>query len=125
MISLWSFDIRNETESRLGTLRQVNGSEYFSTHAHAGIPFPDDEARALSEIEVIVGQHEFVLIDIYCRNGHPSYPVIQEQAFFDRHKHGDTQFNPPLFAAVYLLALPWWEHDPHLSQHPKPDVARL
>ncbi|TKA83871.1 hypothetical protein B0A55_00146 [Friedmanniomyces simplex] len=125
LISLGKFNDKNETESRLGTLRQVNGTEYFSTHDDADVPIPDDEARALADIELVVGQHGPALIDIYFRNVHPSYPVIQKNAFLDRHRHGDRQFNPPLLAAMYLLALSWWDSDPNLSSFPKPDMVRL
>jgi hypothetical protein len=125
LISLGTFSEKNETESRMGTLRQVTGSEYFSTHADADVPIPDDEARALAEIEATVGQHGPALIEIYFRNVHPSFPILQKVAFLDRHRHGDKQFNPPLLAAMYLLALGWWEQDPALCQYPKPDMARL
>ncbi|EMC95191.1 hypothetical protein BAUCODRAFT_42261, partial [Baudoinia panamericana UAMH 10762] len=125
LIRLGSFNEKNETQSRHGILRQVNCNEYFSIHADADVQIPDDEARALAEIERIVGPHEPALIDIYFRNVQPSYPIIQEQAFLDRHRHGDKQFNPPLLAAMYLLALSWWEQDPELAKHTKPDVARL
>ena len=125
LVSLGTFNDKNETESRVGTLRQVTRSEYFSTYADADVPIPDDEARALSDIESTVGQHGQALIDIYFRNVHPSYPIIQKHAFLDRVRHGDMQFNPPLLAAMYLLALSWWDQDPKLSQRQKPDMTRL
>ena len=126
LIGLGSFNDKNETVSQqVGTLRQVTGNEYFSTHADADVPIPDDEARALADIEATVGPHGPALIDIYFRNVHPSYPVIQKKVFLDRHRHGDKQFNPPLLAAMYLLALNWWERESSLAQHPKPDMARL
>lgn len=125
LIGLGSFNDKNETESRVGTLRQVTGTEYFSTHADADVAIPDDEARALAEIDQIVGSHGSALIDIYFRNVHPSYPIIQKHAFLDRHRHGDRQFNPPLLAAMYLLALSWWDHEPAVSGQQKPDIAKL
>jgi len=125
LIGLGTFNDKNENEYRMGTLRQVTSSEYFTTHADADVPIPDDEARALAEIEATVGQHGPALIDIYFRNVHPSFPILQKQTFLDRHRHGDKQFNPPLLAAMYLLALPWWDQDVNLSKYPKPNVARL
>ena len=126
LIGLGSFNDTNETVSlQVGTLRQVTGSEYFSTHADADVPIPDDEARALADIDATVGTHGPALIDIYFRNVHPSYPIIQKKVFLDRHRHGDKQFNPPLLAAIYLLALNWWDREPSLAQHQKPDMARL
>lgn len=125
LIGLGSFNDKNETASQVGTLRQVTGNEYFSTHADADVPIPDDEARALADIDATVGPHAAALIDIYFRNVHPSYPIIQKKVFLDRHRHGDKQFNPPLLAAMYLLALNWWEHDPTLAKQQKPDMSRL
>ena len=57
LIGLGSFNDKNETASQVGTLRQVTGNEYFSTHADADVPIPDDEARALADIEATVGPH--------------------------------------------------------------------
>ena len=125
LIGLGSFNDKNETASQVGTLRQVTGNEYFSTHADADVPIPDDEARALADIDATVGPHGPALIDIYFRNVHPSYPVIQKKVFLDRHRHGDKQFNPPLLAAMYLLALNWWDRDPNLAKQQKPDTSRL
>ncbi|WPH02487.1 Hypothetical protein R9X50_00535100 [Acrodontium crateriforme] len=125
LIGLGNFNDKNETAANLGTLRQVTDNEYFSIHADADVPVPDDEARALAEIESTVGRHGPALIDVYFRNVHPSYPIIQKPAFLDRHRSGDRQFNPPLLAAMYLCAIVWWEREPSLSSSPKPDVARL
>lgn len=125
LIALGSFNDQNETESHVGSLRQVTRAEYFSTHADAEVLIPDDEARALADIDQIVGSHGPALIDIYFRHVHPSYPIIQKPAFLDRHRHGDRQFNPPLLAAMYLLAMAWWDHEPAVSAHPKPDTAKL
>lgn len=125
LIGLGDFNDTNETESQVGVLRQVTGTEYFSTHDDADVPMPDDEARALAEIERIVGPHANKLIEIFFRNVHPSFPIVQKQAFLDRHRHGDRQFNPPLLAAMYLLALGWWSQEPTLASQPIPDVNRL
>lgn len=125
LIALGTFNDRNETASVVGTLRQVTTHEYFNTYDDAEVHIPDDEARALVDIEQTVGSHGSALIDIYFRNVHPSYPIIQKQAFLDQHRHGDRQFNPPLLAAMYLLALQWWNSTPSLSVEPKPDVGRL
>lgn len=125
LIGLNSFSDKNETSSQLGTLRQVVEGEYFSIHADADVPIPDDEVRALAEIDATVGQHAPALIDLYFRNVHPSYPILQKKTFMDRHSHGDRHFNPPLLAAMYLLALNWWHREPELAQHPKPDMEKL
>ncbi|EME79032.1 uncharacterized protein MYCFIDRAFT_156359 [Pseudocercospora fijiensis CIRAD86] len=125
LIGLGSFNEKNETESQLGSLRQVSRTEYFSTQDDADVSVPDDESRALADVEQVIGSHGPALIDIYFRNVQPSYPIIQKHAFLDRYQHGDRQFNPPLLAAMYMLAMRWWDQDPAVSSHPKPDLARL
>ncbi|OTA25139.1 hypothetical protein BTJ68_11400, partial [Hortaea werneckii EXF-2000] len=109
LIGLGSFNEKNETASRVGTLRQVGGSEYFSTYDDADVPVPDDETRALAEIEAVVGRHGPALIDIYFRNVHPSYPILQKSALLDRIRHDDLQFNPASARCMYVLALSWWD----------------
>lgn len=125
LFGLGSLNHRDETAWRKGTIRQVAENEYFSIHADADVPIPDDEIPALEEIHAIVGQHGPALVDIYFRNVHPSYPIIQKTIFLERHRPGDGRFNPPLLAAIYLLALGWWDCDTILSRFPKPDVRRL
>ncbi|OQN99331.1 hypothetical protein B0A48_14308 [Cryoendolithus antarcticus] len=125
LIGLGNFNAKNETDSQVGLLRQVTETEYFSTHADAEVPIPDDEAKALADIEQTVGTNGPKLIEIYFENVHPSFPIIQKQAFLDRHRHGDRQFNPPLLAAMYLLALQWWESESGLAGQVKPDTSRL
>ncbi|KAF2482318.1 fungal-specific transcription factor domain-containing protein [Neohortaea acidophila] len=125
LIGLSSFDDNNETASYVGTLRHVTDGEYFSIHSDADVPIPDDEARALAEIDALIGPHGPALIDLYFHNVHPNYPIMQKKTFLDRHRHGDRHFNPPLLAAMYLLAMDWWHSDPELSQHPRPDADRL
>lgn len=125
LLGLANFGENNETVTQVGDLRKVTENDYFSTHADADIPIPDDEARALLEIEETVGQHGPALIDVYFRNVHPSFPIIQKQVFLDRLRHSDRQFNPPLLAAMYLHAMQWWSSEPKFASHSKPDSKRL
>lgn len=115
----------NEAQSRLGKLRKVAEAEYFSTYEDADVPIPDDEARALAEIQQVVGRHGPALIDIYFRNVHPGFPIIQRQTFLQRFNNNDMHFNPPLLAAMYLLAIAWWSEEPSVSNSPFLDTARL
>lgn len=125
IIGLGDFSSKNEFSSQFGTLRRVDENEYFGTCDDAEVPIPDDEARALAEIEQVVSPHGPALIDIYFRNVHPSFPIIQKHAFLERQKNNDMQFNPPLLAAMYLLAISWWSQEPAVADSPTPDIARL
>jgi len=125
LIGLSQFDTRNESNFDLGTLRRVNDHECF-------IMLPDEtahdygeDAEALQAIEEVVRPHGDALIDIYFRIVHPSFPIIQKRIFCERLENGDRTFSPPLLAGMYLLALNWWSHEPHLAHLPKPDITRL
>lgn len=125
IIGLGNFGDKNEFLSDFGVLRKVSKDDYFTTYDDAEVPIPDDEARALAEIDQIVSPHGLALIDIYFRKVHPSFPIIQKHAFLERQKNNDMQFNPPLLAAIYLLAIGWWSEEESLRSMPVPDISRL
>ena len=102
----------------------MNG-EFFSMLPDDAYPTYEDELRSLFTVEQIVSPHGPALIDIYFRNVHPSFPIIQKQVFLNRQRHGDRQFNSALLAGMYLQALQWWSQDPALAQQQKPSVQAL
>lgn len=109
-----------------GTVRKVTSNDFFTMHSDAAFPTThEDEVQALRAVEQIVAPHGPALIDIYFRNVHPSFPIIQKQVFLDRHRHGAQQFNSALLAGMYLLALRWWSQDPVLAQHQQPSTHAL
>jgi hypothetical protein len=109
----------------MGTLRSVTEGDYFVTAADSDVRVPDDEVRALAEVEETVGPHGPALVEIFFRVVHPSYPIVRKQAFLQRHRSGEERVSPALLAAIYLLALGWWDQEPAVSNQPKPDVPRL
>jgi hypothetical protein len=109
----------------MGTLRSVTEGDYFLTAADSDVRVPDDEVRALAEVEETVGPHGPALVEIFFRIVHPSYPIVRKQAFLQRHRSGEERIGPALLAAIYLLALGWWDQEPAVSNQPKPDVPRL
>ncbi|CAD0092845.1 unnamed protein product [Aureobasidium vineae] len=94
-------------------------------HTDAAFSTYEDELQTLVAVEQTVAPYGPSLIDLYFRNVHPSFPILQKHTFMDRHRCGDRQFHSGLLAGMYLLALRWWNRDPVLSQHPKPSVYRL
>lgn len=120
---LSEFDTRNESNIDLGTLRKVNEHECFIMLSDEAQDY--DDAETLNALEEIVHPHGDVLIDIYFKIIHPSFPIVQKRIFLHRLRNGDRAFSPPLLAGMYILALNWWSHDPRLSSFPKPDVERL
>ncbi|TKA54217.1 hypothetical protein B0A49_10372 [Cryomyces minteri] len=125
LIGLTQFDMRNESTFDLGTLRKVNEHEYFTMYPDEDSQTYGDDADALNAVEQAVSPYGPALIDIYFRTIHPSFPIIQEQVFLDRLRNHDRNFNPPLLAGMYILALNWWAQDPKLASLPKPDSKKL
>ena len=142
LLGLCVFDARNESTTKLGTLKRVSDHDYF-------IMVPDEspdtrrfEAEALAEIRDIVGPHGQTLLNLYFRVVHPNFPIIQKRPFFEQiaaaesgNEDGDSasgndksgDLSPALLAGVYLMALNWWAHEPTLatSGASRPDAKRL
>ncbi|GAB7354115.1 hypothetical protein MBLNU459_g4679t1 [Dothideomycetes sp. NU459] len=116
---------RNEATLGFGKVRRVAGNDYFTMHSDAAFPTYEEEVQSLMAVEQTVAPYGPALIDIYFRNVHPSFPIMQKHTFLDRHRNGDRQFHSALLAGMYLLALRWWSQDPMLAQHPKPSANAL
>ena len=93
----------------------------------------DDFSEALYEkserdadtVERYVAPHGKALIDLYFRTVHPSFPILHKKIFLEKYARTHREFGAPLLAAVYLLAIQWWDYDQALSQFPKPNVESL
>ncbi|THX35067.1 hypothetical protein D6D12_00511 [Aureobasidium pullulans] len=125
LLGFSDFGSRHETNTGFGKIRRVATSDFFSMHTDAAFSTYEDELQTLVAVEQTVAPYGPALIDLYFRNVHPSFPILQKHTFMDRHRNGDRQFHSGLLAGMYLLALRWWNRDPVLSQHPKPSVYRL
>lgn len=125
LLSLSVFGDRNETTLGFGKIRKVAGDDYFTMHPDAAFSSHEEEMQAWLAVEQTVAPYGPALIDIYFRNVHPSFPIMQKHTFMNRHRNGDRQFNASLLAGMYLLALRWWSQDPILSQHSRPSAYHL
>lgn len=125
LLGLSDFDDRNEAHLDCGDIRRVSETGFFDMISDSAFPTYEDERHSLLEVEQIVAPYGPALVEMYFRNVHPSYPIIQKQVFLNRHRHRDRQFNSALLAGMYILALRWWSHDPELSQQPMPSVEAL
>ncbi|GME99268.1 unnamed protein product [[Candida] boidinii] len=76
-------------------------------------------------VERYVAPHGQLLIELYFRTVHPSFPVLHKRVFLEKYARTHREFGAPLLAAVYILAIQWWDYDPTLSQFPKPNMAAL
>ncbi|CCG20487.1 Dal81 predicted zinc-finger protein [Candida orthopsilosis Co 90-125] len=76
-------------------------------------------------IEKLISPHGQILIDLYFRIIHPSYPIVHKKVFLEKYARTHREFTAPLIAAVYVLAIQWWDYDPQLNRFPKPNVELI
>ncbi|CAP66688.1 uncharacterized protein PODANS_4_8070 [Podospora anserina S mat+] len=125
LINLSSFDPQDESLLARGTLRRVSDNDTFLLLPDNNTPGYDHIVEDADEIENIVAPHGRRLIDLYFRVVHPGFPIIQRSVFYEKYERSHREFSPPLLAAVYILAINWWEHEEELAGLPKPNVREL
>ncbi|KAK4195222.1 fungal-specific transcription factor domain-containing protein [Triangularia verruculosa] len=125
LINLSSFDPQDESLLARGTLRKVSDNETFLLLPDHNTPGYDRIFSDADEIENIVAPHGRRLINLYFRVVHPGFPIIQKNVFLEKYERSHREFSPPLLAAVYILAINWWEHEQELAGLPKPNVREL
>lgn len=76
-------------------------------------------------IEAIVSPHGRKLIDLYFEIVHPAFPIIQKHVFNELYDRSHQLFSPPVLAAVYIIAINWWDHCQDLAGLPKPNIREL
>lgn len=106
-------------------LRSLDTSVTFETCQDNTTLFHADDESDLDKIEQVVHPHGPALVHLYFRIVHPSYPILHKKVFLEKYARTYREFSPPLLAAVYLLAMNWWEYDRDLSSRIKPDQAAL
>jgi len=125
LINLSPFDPHDESLLARGTLRKVSDDDTFLMLPDYNTPGYEHQVEDVEEIEKIVAPNGRKLIDIYFRVVHPAFPIIQKAVFYEKYERSYRDFSPPLLAAIYILAINWWDLDEDLSGQPKPDVREL
>lgn len=122
--------------SALSKIEQVNLSESISLRKvgnRTQFVLKDDQSKLLYQnmlndvdsIEKFVAPHGQILIDLYFRIIHPLYPILHKKVFLEKYSRTHREFSAPLLAAVYVLAIHWWDYDPQLNRFPKPNVEHI
>ncbi|KAL3425165.1 nitrogen regulatory protein otam [Phlyctema vagabunda] len=124
LINLSPFDGRGESVGVPGTLRRVSQKTHFLMKADVQAEV-DGELAYLDAVENIIQPHGKALVDLYFRIVHPSFPIMHKRVFLEKYNRTYREFTPPILAAVYILALHWWNYSPDLVSLPKPDVREL
>ena len=99
-------------------------------HAFRIIPDVDTSAHSLETsvrdaIEQAVQGHGPDLVNLYFRIVHPAFPILHKGVFLEKHARSYHEFSPPLLAAVYLLALGYWDYSDTLITKTKPEMRPL
>jgi hypothetical protein len=125
LIDLSPFDPQDESLLSRGTLRKVSDVDTFlmlpdySTQGH------EHQVEDADAIENIIAPHGPALLDLYFQIIHPNFPILQKTVFFEKYNRSYREFSPPILAAVYILAINWWDHSEELVNVPKPDIHEL
>ncbi|KAK3316263.1 fungal-specific transcription factor domain-containing protein [Apodospora peruviana] len=125
LINLSGFDAQDESLLARGTLRKVSDNVTFLLLPDYNTPGHDHVLDDVEEIESVVAPHGRKLIDLYFRVVHPGFPIIQKTVFYEKYERSYREFSPPLLAAIYILAINWWDHSEELAQLPRPNVREL
>jgi hypothetical protein len=125
LINLSPFDPQDESLLARGTLRKVSDDETFLMLPDNSTPGYEHELEHVDEIERLVAPHGRRLIDLYFELVHPGFPIIQKGVFLEKYERSYREFAPPILAAVYLLAINWWDHSEALSGIERPNVKDL
>ncbi|OVF07528.1 putative transcriptional activator protein [Clavispora lusitaniae] len=127
---------RANGKSTCNKIEQINLSDSISLRKvgeRTQFVLKDDQSKQsystmsndVDAIEKFVAPHGQILIDLYFRIIHPSYPILHKKVFLEKYSRTHREFSAPLLAAVYVLAIQWWDYDPQLNRFPKPNVRLI
>lgn len=125
LINLSTFDPHDESLLSRGVLRKVSDHDTFLLLPDQNTPGYEHIVEDVDTVERIVAPHGGKLIDLYFRIVHPAFPIIQRNVFYEKYERSPRELSPPLLAAMYILAVNWWDQDDDLSSLPRPNVRDL
>jgi Fungal specific transcription factor domain len=125
LIDLSPFDPQDESLLSRGTLRKVSDVDTFLLLPDYNTPGYEHIVDDADAIENIVAPHGPALLELYFRIIDPNFPILQKTLFFEKYNRSHREFSPPILAAVYILAINWWDHSEELVNVPRPDLREL
>jgi hypothetical protein len=125
LIDLSQFDPQDESLLSRGTLRKVSERDTFLMLPDYNTPGHEHLIEDADAIEKIVAPHGPAMLELYFTIIHPSFPILQKTVFYEKYSRSYREFSPPILAAVYILAINWWDHSEELAGIPRPDLQEL
>ncbi|KAG0673386.1 Fungal specific transcription factor [Pichia californica] len=111
--------------NKSNSIRKVAGSIQFLLRDDFSELLYEQSEQESDTVEKYVAPHGQILINLYFKTVHPSFPVLHKKIFLEKYSRTHREFGAPLLAAVYLLAIQWWDYEPRLANFSKPDVVSL
>jgi len=125
LINLSPFDPHDESLLARGALRKVSEDDTFLMLPDHTTPGYERMTEDVEEIERIVAPNGRRLVELYFRVVHPAFPIIQKTVFYEKYDKSSREISPPLLAAIYILAVNWWDQDEELATQTRPNVREL
>ncbi|EKD12039.1 fungal specific transcription factor domain-containing protein [Drepanopeziza brunnea f. sp. 'multigermtubi' MB_m1] len=125
LIDLSPFDPQDESLLSRGTLRKVSDVDTFLMLPDYTTPGYEHVIEDADAIEALVAPHGPALLELYFRIIHPYFPILQKVVFYQTYNRSYREFSPAILAAVYILAINWWDHSEELANQPRPDIEEL
>ena len=125
LINLSPFDPQDESLLARGALRKVSDQDTFLMLPDAATPGYEHQFDDVDEIERLVAPHGRKLLQLYFDVVHPSFPILQKNVFIEKYERNCHEFSPAVLAAVYIIAINWWDHSDELSKYQRPNVREL
>ena len=85
----------------------------------------NEQEQEVDMVEQLVHPHGSLLVEIFFKRVHPYFPILHERVFLEKYLRSYRELTTPLLAAIYSLALQWWDFHPKLIGFAKPDVVEL
>ncbi|KAF8858067.1 hypothetical protein BDZ45DRAFT_591724 [Acephala macrosclerotiorum] len=125
LIDLSPFDPQDESLLSRGILRKVSDVDTFLMLPDYNTPGHEHVIDDADAIEDLVKPHGPALLELYFKIIHPNFPILQKAVFYEKYNRSYREFSPPILAAVYILAINWWDHSEELASHTRPDLREL
>lgn len=125
LINLSPFDPQDESLLARGTLRKVSDNDIFLMLPDSATPGHERQYDDIDELQRLVTPYGRKLIDLYFEVVHPAFPIVQKNVFYEKYDRNYRDFSPPLLAAVYILAINWWDYSEELSKSQRPNVREI
>ncbi|XDG04313.1 hypothetical protein ABKA04_003928 [Annulohypoxylon sp. FPYF3050] len=121
-------DLRQPNPTSSSFVRRMDDRTLFVVHSDIATVPDNKRIAVVDSVEAAVHPIGHILVDLYFRFVHPSFPILHKDVFVTKHQASYRHMAPALLAAVYLLSLDWQIHDSRLVSGDsvcQPDISAL